>query len=244
MKALLSDISQATLNIVYPINCQGCGLKLPYNNKDYVCQDCLNSIKRIHPPFCLKCGRPLNGSEEIKALCPDCIDNHYYFEKSWQCCQYEGLTKELIHKFKYNNRLFLKKVLVDILYGFVKGNIDIKSIDGLIPVPMHKSLISRRGFNQAAYLAKGLSAMLGLDCFENSLLKIKRTQQQAVLGKPERLKNIKGAFSVREGSDLKGKNLFLIDDVFTTGATADECSRSLRSYGVNKVYLLALARGI
>lgn len=237
-------MSQATLNIVFPIYCHGCGIKLSYNNENYLCQGCLQEIRPIAPPFCIRCGKALNGNEEIKALCPSCIDNRFYFERAWQCCQYEGLIKELIHKFKYQKKLFLKKLFAQILYNFTKGYIDYKRIDGIVPVPMHKHSMIKRGFNHASCLSQGLSALLGLPCHEDYLLKIKKTAQQANLNRQQRLKNIKDAFFAKKGIGLTGKSLLLVDDVFTTGATANECSRALCSAGAKGVYVLSLARGI
>lgn len=244
MKKLLSEIARAGLNLVFPIYCQGCGTKLPYHNRKYLCRGCLEQIGFNRPPFCIRCGRPLSGEEDIKTLCPDCLNQSHYFERAWQCCQYQGLTKELIHKFKYERRLFLKGPLVELLDSFTRNYIDYKEIDAIIPVPLHRVKINRRGFNQAALLSEGLSRKLGVDFLISSLLKIKKTRPQANLNKMERLSNIKGAFRAKEDADLKGKRLLLIDDVFTTGTTADECSKVLTAAGAKAVWVLALARGV
>lgn len=243
MKQLLSEISQATLNLVFPIHCQGCDVKLPYDNIRYLCQNCLEQIRFNRPPFCIRCGRPLTGSKDIKTLCPDCLNRNFYFERAWQCCEYRGLIKELIHKFKYNKNLFLKGALVEILNSFAKTYIDYKRIDAIIPVPMHRVSINKRGFNQSALLSRGLSKTLNLTYIQDCLSKAKKTEQQVTLKKKERLTNIKGAFYVKKDINLKGKRLLLVDDVFTTGATVDECSKALTAAGAKTVWVLALARG-
>lgn len=244
MKQLLSEISQAALNLIFPIHCQGCGIKLGYDNKRYLCPSCLKQIRLNRPPFCIRCGRSLSGSEEIRTLCPDCLNKKYYFERAWQCCQYQGLIKELIHKFKYKRKLFLKSILAEIVDDFAKTYLDYKIIDAIIPVPMYQVNTSKRGFNQAAILAEELSKPLGIGFLGNCLLKTKRAKQQVDLNKTDRLNNVKGVFEVKKGIDLKEKKLLLVDDVFTTGATVNECSKVLTAAGAKAVWVLTLARGV
>lgn len=244
MKQLLSEVSRAALNLVYPIYCQGCRRKLPYDNNRYLCQECLKQIRLNRPPFCIRCGRSLSGSIGIKALCPDCLNKGRYFEMAWQCCKYDGLIKELIHKFKYERKLFLREVLIEILDNFARTYIDYKEIEAIIPVPMHRANMNNRGFNQAAVLSEGLSRKLGVEFWGSCLFKIRRTKQQVNLNKVARLNNIKGAFRVKKDADLKGKSLLLVDDVFTTGATVDQCSKVLTVAGAKAVWVLTLARGI
>lgn len=244
MKQLLSEISRAILNLVYPIYCQGCRGKLPYDNNRYLCQECLEQIKLNRPPFCIRCGRPLSGGEDTKTLCPDCLNKNRHFERAWQCCQYQGLIKELIHKFKYERKLFLKGALIEILDNFTRTCIDYKDIEAIIPVPMHQVNTSRRGFNQAAILSEGLSKKLGVGFSGSCLFKIRRTKQQVNLDKVARFNNIKAAFRAKKDVGLKGKRLLLVDDVFTTGATAEECSKALTAAGAKAVWVLTLARGM
>ena len=109
---------------------------------------------------------------------------------------------------------------------------------------MHKTSIGKRGFNQAGLLARGLSERLKLPFYADGLLKLKKTKQQMGLKKDERLNNIKGVFSVKKDMNLKKKKILLIDDVFTTASTVNECSKILKQAGAESVYVLALARGI
>jgi len=244
MKQLLADISQATLNLVFPIYCRGCDVKLAYDNNAYLCQNCRSQIRLNTGPFCIRCGRQIAGAEDSEAPCGSCLDRAHHFQRAWQCCQYQGIIKELIHSFKYKKRLFLKGVLADILCDFAAAFIDCKAIDAIVATPMHRNGISKRGFNQAEVLAKGLAIKLGLPLIQGCLIKTKRTRQQAKLDKAERLKNIRGAFYARKDADLNGKKLLLVDDVFTTGATADESSKVLIKAGADSVWVLALARGV
>jgi len=243
MVNILSKISRAVLNIIYPIDCQGCGIKLPYDNERYLCAACLKKIRLNRPPFCISCGRQLNNHKDIKTLCPDCLKREFHFKAAWQCCKYEGLVKELIHKFKYNNKLFLKKIHTEILCSFCKAYVNYRKIDGIVPVPMKTGPIRKRAFNQAGLLAAGVSKQLDLPLLGDCLAKVKKTKKQVRLKRDKRLINMKGAFVAKTVPALQGKRLLLIDDVFTTGATADECSKALRAAGAESVWVLALARG-
>ena len=240
----ISNISQATLNLVFPVYCKSCGIKLPYDNKKYLCLDCIKSIRLNQPPFCTRCGKSVVGESRIKAICPDCLGKEYYFEAAWQCCKYDGIIKEFIHGLKYNKRLFLKDILIDILYNFIREHVDYKNIDMIIPVPMHRLSIHSRGFNQAAVISRGICQKLAIPLKEDWLIKIRKTKQQVGLKKDERLKNMAGSFILKKDAGLKEKKVLLIDDVFTTGATADECSKALISGGARSVWVVALARGI
>jgi len=244
MEKLVSEISQAALNIVFPIHCQNCQLKLPFNSNNYLCNRCFDEIKINKPPFCIRCGQAINSfSNEIETLCASCIGNNYFFTQAWQCCEYGGIVKELIHKLKYNKKLFIKQILSDILYNYTTTHINYLSIDGIVAVPMHRPCINKRGFNQSELLAKALSTKLCIEYIGNSLIKNKKTEQQTRLTRSQRLKNLKDAFLVKDKAAIKGKKILLIDDVFTTGATVNECSKALASSGAQSVYALAIARG-
>ncbi len=226
MRQLAYGISQAALNLVFPIFCQGCGKNLPYNSKVYLCQGCFRKLKLSFPP--------------LHAL----TDKNSFFKQVWHCCKYEGLVKELVHKFKYNRKLYLKNTLIGLLHIFAIDYIQYKEIDIVTGVPMHISDKRKRGFNQSDILAKGLSLQLNMKYTKKSILKLKHTKKQINLKKTERLKNIENAFAPGDTAPFKGKNVLLVDDVFTTGATVNECSRILTKYGAGSVYVLTLTKGV
>ncbi|MBN1405208.1 MAG: ComF family protein [Candidatus Omnitrophica bacterium] len=233
----------AFLNLAYPKSCQGCGTRLDFDNKYYICADCFKEIKINKPPLCIKCSRSLYGLPEISALCGVCLSSAYHFDKAFVCCSYEGLIKELIHKFKYNNRKYLIYLFDKIIEDFMKDKITACDINMAVPVPLYGARARERGFDQALLLSKNISRALNIPLNYNILIRNRNTAQQANLGKTQRFNNIKGAFSVREKSVFNKKNLLLVDDVFTTGATANECAKVLKQSGAKKVFLLTLARG-
>lgn len=196
------------------------------------------------------------------AVCGKCVRVKYNFDKAFYCCNYEGLIKELIHKFKYNHKKYLIYIFNELMVNFTKNHIDIKSIDTVVPVPLHRGKLQQRGFDQALLLSKKLSKIFGLSLSCNILTRNRDTRQQTHLNKNQRLNNIKGAFSIKPPHQLQfpgvyhnwgecknkkpfdKKRLLLIDDVFTTAATANECAAILKKAGAESVALLALARGL
>jgi ComF family protein len=149
-----------------------------------------------------------------------------------------------VHKFKYNKKLYLKNTFIGLLHTFYIDYIQYKEIDIVTAVPMHISDKRKRGFNQSDILAKGLSLRLNIKYTKRSILKLRRTRKQINLKKAERLKNIENTFAPGDTTPFKGRNVLLVDDVFTTGATVNECSRILTKYGANSVYVLTLTKGV
>ena len=225
MRQLAYEISQVTLNLVFPIYCQGCGKNLPYSSKIYLCQRCSEKLGLSSP--------------HLRTL----ADENSFFKQAWHCYKYEGLIKELIRKFKYHNKLHLKNTLAALLYEFVKNYVQYKNTDIIIPVPMHISDERERGFNQSDILAKELSLRLGIEYTRKSIIKHRHTKKQIDLKKTERLKNITHAFTLGDAIALKNRDIILIDDVFTTGSTTNECSKVLTEYGTRSVSVLTLAKG-
>ncbi len=241
---LIRNISLAFLNLIYPKRCQGCGSKLHYENRFYLCLECLKKIKLNSPPFCIKCGRPVAGMAEIEVVCGKCAGAKYDFDKAFFCCNYEGLVKELIHKFKYNHKKFLIYIFNKLMVDFAKNYISINNLDMVAPVPLHRGKLQQRGFDQSLLLSRNLSKTLGLSHSYNILTRDKDTRQQTGLSKKQRLDNIKGAFSVKSKKVFDNKRVLLIDDVFTTAATANECAAALKKVGAKSVTLLTLAKGL
>jgi len=225
MKQLISEISHAALNMAFPAYCQNCNTRLSFDTKIYLCKGCIENIRLCSAPVLTRGG------------------NDSFFREAWHCYKYEGIVKELLHKFKYNKKLFLKHTLTHLFYSALKDCVDYNNIDLIAAVPMHRIDENNRGFNQSAILAKGLSSLLNIDYNSYCLQKAKRTREQIGLSKKERLGNIKSAFSF-SGGDIGKKDLLLVDDVFTTGATVSECAKVLMANGAGSVSVITLAKGI
>jgi competence protein ComFC len=130
------------------------------------------------------------------------------------------------------------------MINFARKFLDMQSIEMIIPVPLHSTKLRQRQFNQAELLAKSLSKAFSKELNNKLLLKIKPAPAQVDLSGAKRLKNVRGTFKVKNTDSLKNKNLLIVDDVFTTGATVNECAKMLTDAGANRVEVLALARSI
>ncbi|UCH12249.1 MAG: ComF family protein [Candidatus Omnitrophota bacterium] len=187
----------AFLNLIYPKRCQGCGLALHYKSKFYLCKKCFKKIKINRPPFCIKCGRHIYGSADLASICGKCINSKYNFDGGFFCCDYEGLIKELIRKFKYNYKKYLTHLFDELLVNFTENYININTIDMIVPVPLHRGKLQQRGFDQSLLLSKNLAKVFKLPLVYNILRRGRDTEQQTRLNKNERLNNVKGAFFIK-----------------------------------------------
>lgn len=232
------SLFKAFLDIVLPPVCYVCGK--PCSGKYGLCEMCLEKIRRITPPACAKCGRKLHSDVSI---CGDCSVKNSYIEKGWCACYYEGSIKECIHLFKYNGYLGLVDIFRDITLDSVKRNVEVKDADIIVPVPIYSTKKRERAYNHAEVIARAISKNISIPVDSRNLKKIRWTKSQSELDRQKRLENVKGSFIVVDKNAFLDKNVILVDDVYTTGATINECAKTLKNAGVNKVYFLALARG-
>lgn len=158
-------------------------------------------------------------------------------------CEYEGVLKEALHLFKYKGVLSLLNTFSYLLLLFIDKNIDMKRIDTIIPIPLYPVKLRERGFNQAYLLSLLIAKRYNIPISTGNLIKVKSTKPQSSLNRSLRLKNLKNAFSVRRPEYLKGKDILLIDDVYTTGATINEASKVLKRAGASSIKIVTLARG-
>jgi len=240
-----SRIFRWLLNLIFPLVCPICNTLLGSKGKNsIICADCCKAIRPVHPPYCPRCGLPYPSGDEKGHLCALCLKERRYFEVHRTCALYEGALKEAIHRFKYGGVFPLVKVFGDLLHPAFRDLTRDYQADLLIPVPLHIRRLRERGFNQALLLVKELSKRTGIPYAERALKKIKDTPFQITLKKRERRKNLTRAFQVRDREAIKGKAVMLVDDVYTTGATVNECSRALRMAGAERVAVLTVARAL
>lgn len=232
----------AALNLIYPRHCLACGRALTSSSKDPVCSLCEARIARHPKPYCAICGRTLHSED---GLCADCVRQRPAFTHARSACLYEGSTKELVHLFKYGKKRSLAATLARHMTDFLIEDNGITTQAELITfVPLHRQRLTRRGYNQSELLAAQVSKKLGIP-LANCLEKSSVTRCQNELMREERLANLIGSFRTRRSARarVQGLSLLVIDDVMTTGATLNECSRVLLDAGAKEVYCLTLARG-
>lgn len=233
---------KAMLNLVYPALCKVCSGKTDESGRN-ICCGCAKKIKERLPPFCLKCGRQLKGCPELMDMCPDCKKNAPYFDRAWSACYYDELLKNLIHDFKYSRITSLSSDFSNIIINFmIKYGIG-KDSHIILSIPMHPGRLFKREINHSDIMARDLGKKLGISYSGKTLRKIKDTPPQSKLKRDGRIKNLRSSFSVNNDSLIYNKNVLLVDDLFTTGSTVNECARILKGSGARSVEVITLARG-
>ncbi|MBU1043633.1 MAG: ComF family protein [Candidatus Omnitrophica bacterium] len=231
------------IDLIYPRFCVFCHSKLNSNSDYNLCSQCALEINPIKAPFCLKCGAKLDQLSQIRYNgCNRCSNKKYHFDQVLSACKYKGMVKHCIHLFKYKRKRKTKNILSDILIRFLNENFCPKNIDLITAVPLHKHKLRDRGFNQSDLIADKISTALGIESSLDNLCRIKKTVSQVTLNAQQRQLNILGAFSCKNPEEFKNKRILLIDDIFTTGSTLDECARVLKQSGAKEVTCLTIAR--
>ena len=210
-----------TLNFIYPPICGICG-KL---NNDFLCKKCEIILKS-------------QAKFEI-------IENKYnsnFYDKHLYVFQYQGLIRRLLLDYKFNEKAYLYKTFVNFLLKDKKIFNLLKTYDTIIPVPISKNRKKQRGYNQCLLLSKEISKILQIENNNNCLYKKKDILPQSTLNKEERGQNIKGAYEIKNIETIQNKRILLIDDIFTTGSTLNECAKVLKKANPNKIDCLTIAK--
>ncbi|MBI3316330.1 MAG: ComF family protein [Candidatus Omnitrophica bacterium] len=224
-------------SLIFPATCELCERPA----RAGVCASCRQAIRLIEPPFCPSCGRTLHDPDA--ALCAHCREETFHFDRAYACTWYEGPAKELLHTYKFNGRKFLKNYFAALLEDFMRLHLDPARFDGVLAVPIDREKKSDRGFNQSGFLSQAVARTFGMNERSSWLLRTQAGTPQARLTKARRRTNVHGSFHAAEDSRLAGAKLLLIDDILTTGHTASECARVLKTAGAAAVTTLAVARG-
>jgi len=236
---IIRKFCRSYINLIYPLKCVVCNslFSAEESNNEYICSGCFKKIKFVITSICEKCGRPSNS-----AICSKCNRNSkIFFNKAFHVAIYDGVFKELIHLFKYSKNDYLDRFLAGFFTEIIFQKPFLKESDFIVPVPLHWHEKLKRGYNQTELLACEVSKKTGIPVLSNKLIKHKNIFSQTALLGRERLKNIKGAFKVKNPGILENKKILLIDDVFTTGATANECAKELRKAKVKQINIITLA---
>lgn len=227
-------ILNRALNTIFPETCPVCLEGRPDHATAPICAACWKAVIPYKGPSCLICGLPLDG--DSSTTCAECIKDRPAFRSAISFGLYKGTLKKAVSLLKYHKMKRLSKPLAEMLL-----RMEIPHVDAVLPVPLYREKLRQREFNQSAliakYTAKGIGRILVTDC----LIKAKETMPQVGLNSVKRRRNVRNAF-VTQSSKIEGKDILLIDDVITTGATIRECSRVLKKAGAGNIYVMALAR--
>ncbi len=230
----VQTILQSALNYALPPRCPGCGQIVARDNQ--LCVLCWQSLEFLTDVGCVLCGDLVQYSGQI---CAPCLANPPHHDGVRAAVAYGDIARTLVLRFKYGGRTGLARIIA----GAMLRNIDAK--DALIiPVPLHRWRIWGRGFNQSALIANHLARLSGNIICLDGLVRIRRTPPMRGLGAKARAQMVRGVFAVTAAkrSLFAGKTVYLIDDVYTSGATANACAKVLKRAGAAKVIILCWAR--
>lgn len=213
---------------------QDCLLCAATSERNILCHACAAELPRLPQERCPRCALPTPHGE----TCGRCLAKPPHYDNAQAAFAYDFPLDKLVQSFKYQHRLALGDYLGQQIAELAK-NIE---ADLIIPLPLHIKRLRERGFNQALELARPLSRATKLPIDSASCQRVRHTTAQAELPWRERVKNIRGAFHCR--TDFSGQRLLLIDDVMTTGASVDECARTLKLHGAANVSVLVVARAL
>lgn len=226
------------LDILFPPFCNVCKKKTV--NRFLLCNCCLTIVRKITSPLCTVCGLPFEVREGQDHKCSACLKSLFTFSSARSIAEYDVPVMTLLHKLKYNYDTSVDKSLLKIAETFDFSGYE--ECELILPIPLYVSRLKQRGVNQAFHLAKLFFENRGEDIHNNILVRVNNTVSQTSLSGSERKKNVKGAFKVKNTEVIENKRICLVDDVFTTGATVNECSRCLMSAGAAEVRVLTFAR--
>lgn len=240
-KMKLYRLADRGLQLLYPYRCPICD-RIPDGRdlSEYICPGCKRKLIYINDSYCMKCGKPLDA--EYEEYCSDCQRRSHAFDRGRSLLSYQGEVRNSLYRFKYGNKRS---------YAFFYGNeiskclgswIRFCGIDYLVPIPIHKKRKRRRGYNQAEVLARVIAGNLSVPLLSPGLVRVKNTSPQKKLDVSERRKNLAGAFRCCNGN-IRGKTILIVDDIYTTGATADAAAKVLKAAGADKVYVISIGIG-
>ncbi|HJU63782.1 MAG TPA: ComF family protein [Candidatus Binatia bacterium] len=249
-RVTLTDRFDWLVDWLYPPRCRACSGTIYGRDAEYFCADCWARIRLVAHPLCNLCGQPFPDAPGDDHRCAGCLTRTPYFvrARAWACYPREEIAehplRQVLQKFKYGRKVSLGKPLGRLMAHGCQEFLEASSIDLIIPVPLHPKRLRWRGFNQSLLLARQVSRMREVPVDPFLLYRSRETPPQTQLTEEERRKNVRGAFALDAAKPLKGKSVLVVDDVYTSGATVNECSRVLVRGGAKAVHVLTLARTI
>ena len=237
VRAALAKCGRGLSAALYPaaVTCDVCGAELTAETRYTLCAECMTKLPRITGHRCLVCGVPINDEADY---CLRCQRTESVFRRNVSPLRYDGEGRQLVHMLKFGGKKYIARLLGAMMADeFLSSG---EECEIVVPVPMSEKEVKRRGFNQSELLAADIGERLGMPVLP-ALAKVKDTPPQKELTGKDRAENLKGCFALRFGEYVKGRKILLVDDVFTTGSTANECARTLLKGRARSVTVLTAA---
>ncbi len=239
-RALGRRAASGSVGLIYPPSCIACAAAT--GEAQALCPECWRGMGFIERPYCERLGTPFDVDLGGPLISPAAMADPPVFERARAVCRYDETARELVQRLKYGDRADLALSMGRMMAH--AGSELLAEADMIVPVPLHRFRLWTRRFNQAALLAQAITRHQGVPLALNVLARVKRTKPQVGLTKAQRGENLQGAFKVPPSvkPQLEGKHIVLVDDVLTTGATANASARALLRAGASQVDLLTFAR--
>ena len=234
----LGRIGSVALDALLPGRCMRCGMIVA--DAGALCPTCWDAVNFIAPPFCSSCGQPFEVDPLGDSLCASCIANPPVYRHARAVFRYDDGSRPLVLRFKHGDRTGAAPSFGRWMAR--AGAALLTDAEVIVPVPLHRWRLWRRRYNQAALLAQAVARIADRPCAPDALARIRATPSQGMLGRSQRRRNVRGAFRVKRPEVIEGRQVLLVDDVLTSGATVGECVRALLRAGAVAVDVLTLAR--
>jgi ComF family protein len=237
----------AVASVLFPAPCRVCRVPLETASRVPVCAACLGSLRRIAPPLCPACGRPFPPVVSVPAagassVCHACRRGLYHFDLARSFAYYDDRMVRLLTLLKYEPAAPLGAWFAERLEEVIRSHAALGEVDWVVPVPLDRTRLRERGYNQAELIARPLARRLGLPLGADLLRRLHPRPPRLKLSRRERWETVRGAFQAEPGPRVDSSRVLLIDDVLTSGATLDACARALRSAGAATVHAVTVAR--
>ena len=236
----LRRIGRGFVDILLPPRCLACGETV--EEPDALCGKCWGGITFFTPPWCIGCGLPFPHPMGDNAVCGDCAREQRAWDRARAVLRYDKNSRSLVLGLKHADHTHVANAFGRWMHR--AGGEVLLGADLAVPVPLHWTRLLQRRYNQAALLAHAIHAAGGPPIAADWLVRRRRTRSQGHLGATARENNVRGAIALRRDRSVAGKRVVIIDDVMTTGATANECARVLKRAGAEFVGVLTLARAL
>lgn len=238
MTGFVSRTVGVAFNLVLPPRCPGCGAVVDSDGR--FCGECFGSLELLSPPWCARCGEPFALAYGPDAVCTRCAEQPPAYTAARGALRYVEPAKGIVLRLKHCDATGLADACAAQMARAGWDWLDANAV--IVPVPLHVRRLWRRGYNQAALLAKALARRTGTRAVLDGLVRTRATPPSEGLGREERRANVAGAFAVNRPERIAEQRIILVDDVLTSGATADACASALIAAGAASVYALAFAR--